>query len=73
MIGVWAIVDGVFDTVRYAFANALSERAKQLYETYAVPTPGKTLFQTGTANLNPANVATDNIRFGLASSLLMRL
>jgi non-heme chloroperoxidase len=42
VIGVWAIVDGVFDTVCYAFANALSEdEAKQLYETYAVPTPGK--------------------------------
>ena len=39
---------------RYAFANAVSEdEAKELYETYAVPAPGKPLFQAATANLNP--------------------
>jgi non-heme chloroperoxidase len=53
-----------YDQFRYAFANAVSEdEAKQLYETYAVPTPGKPLFQAATANLNPwteAKVDTDN-------------
>jgi pimeloyl-ACP methyl ester carboxylesterase len=49
---------------RYGFANAVSEdEAKQLYETYAVPTSGKPLFQAAAANLNPwteAKVDTRN-------------
>ena len=53
-----------YDQFRYAFANAVSEEeAKQLYETYAVPTAGKPLFQAATANLNPwteAKVDTKN-------------
>src|SRR5207253_8000446 len=37
-----------------AFANAVAEdEATQLYETYAVPAPGKPLFQAAAANLNP--------------------
>ena len=39
---------------RFAFANAVSEdEAKQLYERYAVPAPGKPLFQAAFANVNP--------------------
>jgi non-heme chloroperoxidase len=53
-----------YDQFRYAFANAVSEdEAKELYETYAVPTPGAPLFQAATANLNPwteAKVDTRN-------------
>jgi non-heme chloroperoxidase len=53
-----------YDQFRYAFANAVSEdEAKQLYETYSVPTAGKPQFQAATANLNPwteAKVDTDN-------------
>jgi len=53
-----------FDQFRYAFANAVSEdEAQQLYDTYAVPAPGKPLFQAATANLNPwtkAKVDTKN-------------
>ena len=53
-----------YDQFRYAFANAVSEEeAKQLYETYAVPTAGKPLFQAAAANLNPwteAKVDTKN-------------
>src|SRR6202047_2307669 len=49
---------------RYAFANAVSEdEAKQLYETFAVPTSGLPLFQAANANFNPwteAKVDTDN-------------
>jgi hypothetical protein len=49
---------------RYAFANAVSEdEAKELYETYAVPTPGAPLLQAAAANLNPwteAKVDTKN-------------
>jgi hypothetical protein len=43
-----------YEQFRYGFANAVSEEeAKQLYDTYAVATPGKPLFQAATANLNP--------------------
>src|SRR6185312_7588681 len=35
-----------YDQFRYSFANAVTEdEAKALYETYAVPAPGKPLFQ----------------------------
>jgi hypothetical protein len=33
-----------YEQVRYAFANAVSEEAKQLYEDFAVPTSGRPLF-----------------------------
>jgi pimeloyl-ACP methyl ester carboxylesterase len=53
-----------YDQFRYAFANAVSEdEAKQLYETFAVPTSGLPLFQAANANLNPwteAKVDADN-------------
>ena len=53
-----------YDRFRYAFANAGTEdEARQLYETYAVPTAGKPLFQAAAANLNPwteAKVDTEN-------------
>jgi non-heme chloroperoxidase len=57
-----------YDQFRYSFANAVSEEeAKQLYDTYSVPTAGKPLFQAATANLNPwteAKVDTDNPKRG---------
>jgi pimeloyl-ACP methyl ester carboxylesterase len=38
----------------YAFANTLSDEASdELYETYAVPGPGRVLFQAAFANFNP--------------------
>jgi pimeloyl-ACP methyl ester carboxylesterase len=53
-----------YEQFRYAFANAVAEdEAKQLYETYSVPTAGKPLFQAAAANLNPwteAKVDTEN-------------
>ena len=53
-----------FDQFRFSFANAVSEEeAKELYETFAVPASGVTLFQAATANLNPwteAKVDTEN-------------
>ena len=48
-----------YEQFRYSFANAVSEEeAKELYETYAVPAPGKPLFQAATANFNPRTEAT---------------
>jgi non-heme chloroperoxidase len=53
-----------FDQFRFAFANVVDEReAKELYDTYSVPTAGKPLFQAAAANLNPwteVKVDTDN-------------
>jgi pimeloyl-ACP methyl ester carboxylesterase len=53
-----------YEQFRFAFANAVSEdEAKELYETFAVPTPGAPLFQAASANLNPwteAKVDTKN-------------
>jgi len=53
-----------FEQFRYGFANAVSEEeAKHLYEEFAVPASGRSLFQAATANLNPwteAKVDTKN-------------
>jgi pimeloyl-ACP methyl ester carboxylesterase len=43
-----------YEQFRYGFANAVDEQeAKELYAAFAVPAPGKPLFQAATANLNP--------------------
>jgi non-heme chloroperoxidase len=53
-----------YEQFRYSFANAVSEdEAKELYQTFAVPTPGEPLFQAAAANFNPwteAKVKTKN-------------
>jgi non-heme chloroperoxidase len=53
-----------YDQFRYAFTNAVSEdEARELYDAFAVPTPGGPLFQAAFANLNPwteAKVDTRN-------------
>ena len=52
-----------FEQFRFGFANAVSEdEARSLYETYAVPAPGKPLFQAATANFNPwTEAAVDTV------------
>jgi pimeloyl-ACP methyl ester carboxylesterase len=43
-----------FDEFRYAFTNTLSEEeSRAAYERYAVPGPGRVLFQAALANFNP--------------------
>ena len=43
-----------YEQFRYAFANAVTDdEAHELYDTFAVPAPGKPLFQAAIANLNP--------------------
>jgi non-heme chloroperoxidase len=43
-----------FEQFQYAFGNAVDENeAHALYDAYAVPAPGKPLFQAAAANLNP--------------------
>ena len=44
-----------FDEFRYGFANAVSEaEARELYDAFHTPAPGRPLFQAATANFNPA-------------------
>ena len=49
---------------RYGFGNVLSlEESNELYEKWAIPSPGKPLFEAALANFSrnsPAKVATDN-------------
>jgi pimeloyl-ACP methyl ester carboxylesterase len=53
-----------FEQFRYGFANVVGEdEAKKLYETFAVPGSGETVFQAAAENLNPwteAKVDTKN-------------
>jgi non-heme chloroperoxidase len=50
-----------YDQFRFAFANEVSEaEAHELYNTFAVPGSGVTLFQAATANLNPWTEAKVN-------------
>jgi non-heme chloroperoxidase len=43
-----------YEQFRYGFANALDEdEAKSLYDEFAVPGSGETIFQAAAANLNP--------------------
>jgi pimeloyl-ACP methyl ester carboxylesterase len=57
-----------YEQFRYSFADAVSEdEAKELYETFAVPTSGEPLFQAAAASLNPwtdAKVDTENPKRG---------
>ncbi|MCK9926331.1 alpha/beta hydrolase [Frankia sp. Mgl5] len=49
---------------RYAFGNAITEEeSRNLYDTWAIPAPGKPLFEAAVANFNPhspASVDTKN-------------
>ena len=53
---------------RYGFGNALSiEESRELYDAWAIPSPGRPLFQAATANFSPsspAKVATGNAARG---------
>lgn len=52
-----------YQQFRYAFANAVSEdEAQRLYETFAMPAPGKPLFQIAFANVNPGTEARVDTR-----------
>jgi non-heme chloroperoxidase len=53
---------------RYGFGNAISEEeSKDLFERWAIPSPGKPLFEAATANLarnSPAKVDARNTKRG---------
>lgn len=52
-----------YDEFRYGFANKVTEdEAKQLYDRYSVPGPGRPLFQAASANFNPRSQARVDTR-----------
>jgi pimeloyl-ACP methyl ester carboxylesterase len=54
-----------FDEFRYGFANTMPEEAaREAYDRYAVPGPGRVLYQAAFANLNPH--AATKVDFGNA-------
>jgi hypothetical protein len=57
---------------RYCFTNTLSaEESKAAYERYAVPGPGRPLFQAGLGNFNPHAASKVNIRNDDRAPLLL--
>jgi len=47
---------------RFGFTNAVTEQeAKELYAKYAMPAPGRPLFQAATATLNPYSATKVNV------------
>jgi len=57
---------------RFGFTNAVSEsEAKELYQKYAMPAPGRPLFQAATATLNPNSATRVNVANGTRGPLLL--
>jgi non-heme chloroperoxidase len=56
----------------YAFCNTQSEaESKVVYDRYAVPGPGRTLFQAGLANFNPGAATKIDFHNGTRAALLI--
>jgi pimeloyl-ACP methyl ester carboxylesterase len=61
-----------FDQFRYAFANTMTEReAREAFQLNAIPAPGRIVFQTGLANLNPWAVTKVDYRNDRRAPLLL--
>jgi pimeloyl-ACP methyl ester carboxylesterase len=57
---------------RFGFTNAVSEEeAKELYRTYAMPAPGRPLFQAATATFNPNSATKVNVSNSTRGPLLL--
>lgn len=57
---------------RFGFTNAVSEQeAKKLYAMYAMPAPGRPLFQAATATLNPNSATMVNVANATRGPLLL--
>lgn len=57
---------------RYAFANNVSEeQARAFYERYAIPGPGRPIFQVATANLDPRAATKVDYGNGRRAPLLL--
>jgi non-heme chloroperoxidase len=57
---------------RFGFTNAVSEQeAKELYAKYAMPAPGRPLFQAATATFNPNSATKVNVANAKRGPLLL--
>jgi pimeloyl-ACP methyl ester carboxylesterase len=57
---------------RFGFTNALQEKeAKELYAKYAMPAPGRPLFQAATATFNPHSATKVNVANASRGPLLL--
>ena len=57
---------------RFGFTNAIPEQeAKELYNKYAMPAPGRPLFQAATATFNPNSATKVNVTNGTRGPLLL--
>ena len=57
---------------RFGFTNAIPEQeAKELYAKYAMPAPGRPLFQAATATFNPNSATKVNVTNGTRGPLLL--
>jgi len=57
---------------RYAFTSELSQQeAAELYRTFAIPAPGRPVFEAATANLFPGTAASVNTRNNSRGPLLI--
>ena len=57
---------------RFGFGNALSEKeSNELYAKYAIPAPGRPLFQAATATLNPNSATKVNVANATRGPLLL--
>jgi len=57
---------------RFGFTNAVTEQeAKELYAKYAMPAPGRPLFQAATATLNPYSATKVNVANANRGPLLL--
>jgi pimeloyl-ACP methyl ester carboxylesterase len=66
------VVPFTFGQFRYAFGNNISEEeARKFYERYAIPGPGRPIFQVATANLLPGAATKVNYSNGSRAPLLL--
>jgi pimeloyl-ACP methyl ester carboxylesterase len=62
-LNYWRVPPFTFEQFRYAFGNTVSEeQARTFYERYAIPGPGRPVFEVATANLNP--LAATKVNYG---------
>jgi pimeloyl-ACP methyl ester carboxylesterase len=71
-LNFWRAVSLTEQQFRFGFTNAVSEQeAKELYAKYAMPAPGRPLFQVATATFNPNSATKINVANATCGPLLL--
>jgi pimeloyl-ACP methyl ester carboxylesterase len=71
-LNVRRVVPFTFEQFRYAFGNNVSDvKAREFYDRYAIPGPGRPIFQVAAANLTPHAATTVNYRNRTRAPLLL--